>query len=268
MKRFAFIATALLLPAYVGCGGGDNSVADSQSKTNTTQSQPLVVDGVGTEPAQTVGVFLDSLRRGDETAANSVLTSRARAELGKTAYQIQPLGTPDGKYTIGRVGFPYEDKTVALVECQWTEPAAPGEAPIVMDIVCEVHQEADGWRIAGLGVKLDGSEDTLVLDFEDASSLQATIQAATGTPAQTTPATEATGQFQPQQVPNNLTVQPSSLGSLPPLPNSETQPAGYQQTQQPAGYQPTQPAPAGYQPTQPAPAGQLAFPPLNMPVQR
>ncbi len=258
MKNFAGIWTLALLalPLATGCGGGGaesaapedgatgSAPADGQAITQPASGAAQVVaDGVGTEPAQSVAVFLDSLRRGDETAANSVLTSKAQQELAKTAYVIQPLGTPEGKYEIGRVGYPYEEKTVALVECLWTEPAAGDQPEVTMDIVCEVHLESEGWRISGIGVTIPGTEEALVLDFEDADGLQQTIDAATG---QTT----ATGQSSGQQVagqqlaeqpagglrPVGLPAYPEQLGggtgqqtaapqqiALPPLPDAPIQ---------------------------------------------
>jgi hypothetical protein len=148
-----------------------------------------------------------------------VLTALARQELAKTAYQIQPLGTPAGKYKIGRVGFPYAEKTVALVECTWVEPPVEGNAQEVMDIVCEVHQEADGWRISGIGVTIPGSDQALVLDFEDAASLQATIDAATGqtSPSATTPAGTqiATGQIPTGQAAAGPQSAPAGLPAFP-----------------------------------------------------
>lgn len=237
------LLAACFLTANVGCNSPTQSTTADKSTPNATSTaatQPVVIDGVGTEPAQAVAVFLDSLRRGDETAANAVLTARAHAELQKTNYQIQPIGTPEGKYTIGRVGFPYDDKSVALVECQWSEPANGNEPPIVMDIVCEVHHEVQGWRIAGLGVKLDGTEDTLVLDFEDAASLQATIE----------------GVSQPSNTAQVNTLQTSAMqgssfgdNALPTMQLPNNQPANYEQPN--------------------APATQLAYPPINnAPVQR
>ncbi len=226
MKRFFRLASLLSLALVFGCGGGsDNKTV--QNNTGTTKAtaatplKPLVVDGVGTEPAQAVAVFLDSLRRGDENAANGVLTSRAREELQKTAYQIQPLGTPDGKYEIGRVGFPYEEKTVALVECQWTEPAVDGQQPLVMEIICEVHQETEGWRISGLGVKMVGTEDTLVLDFEDAAGLQETLEG-TAKPAQTVNAAVQNTATTQVNTAAQLPVEPTQL-AFPPINNAPLQ---------------------------------------------
>ena len=212
-----------------------------------------MIDGVGTEPAQAVAVFLDSLRRGDETAANGVLTTHAREELQKTAYQIQPLGTPDGKYEIGRVLFPYEEKNVAVVECQWTEPPMDNQPGLVMEIVCEVHLETEGWRISGLGVKMAGTEDILVLDFEDAAALQETLDGTASTSKTASANAQPTTNQQPQNVPAQLTSQTQF--------NAQPQFGTTNELRAPSQF----PAPT-QDPNTPA---QLAFPPLNnAPVQR
>ncbi len=230
MKTSGFTLKSLLLaaaclPFTVGCGGGGSPstppTADStpSAPTQSSLAATIVQDGASTEPAQTVAIFLDSLRKGDEQAANSVLTSLARQELAKSTYVMQPLGTPAGKYQIGRVSFPYADNpTHALVECTWTEPPVDNQPSEAMDIVCEVRQETEGWRISGIGVSIPGTEQTLVLDFENAAKLQATIEAATG---ETTPqpATQvATGQMTATEI------------GLPAFPNgaAETQPASTQ----------------------------------------
>lgn len=183
----SFVLAAISFPFAVGCGGSSAPTASNNSSQAPAAATPapstgtLVEDGASTQPAQTVAIFLDSLRKGDERAANSVLTTLARQELAKSSYIMQPLGTPEGKYSIGRVSFPYADNsTVSLVECTWTEPSVEQQPSESMDIVCEVHQEAEGWRISGIAVTIPGTEQTVVVDFENSASLQATIDAATG----------------------------------------------------------------------------------------
>lgn len=258
MKRLACPAAVLALSAMFGCNSGSNDQTvqngTQTQPTATAPMQPVIVNGVGTEPAQAVAVFLDSLRRGDESAANGVLTSLAREQMQKTNYQIQPLGTPEGKYDIGRVVYPFPEKSVALVECQWAEPTAPGQQPEVTEIVCEAHQEAEGWRISGLVFKIAGTEETLTLDFENASSLQATLEDATATPAQPTQTAQTVG---PGLVAPGL-VAP---GQLPPVTEfPQALPQGF-----PQGI--PQAVPQGLPPQLPPP--QLAFPPINnAPVNR
>lgn len=263
-------SASLSIALLVGCGGGEESIptvpnSDSSGTTasaasngaapaGTLTSTTVVQNGIETDAAQIVAIFLDSLRRGDERAANGVLTDKALQELAKTDYTIQPLGTPEGQYQIGRVGYPYEDKTVALVECTWQEPATATDEAVIMDIVCEVHQEQNGWRIAGIGVTIPGTQEALVLDFENAASLQATIDAATGqtTPAQNTATAQNTAQNTAQttgmpQYPsmNNGPAMNNgqTAGEYPALPGNGMSPAGYP----PAGQGTTQIANPGGQ---------------------
>ncbi len=222
MKKLS--CCGLLVLAAIGCGKSDTNQA-SNTNANTpagsgaaTAPAAIVKDGVGTEPGEVVALFLDSLRRGDETAANGVLTAQAQAELAKTDYVIQPLGTPEGKYKIGRVGFLEGDTTSGLVECLWTEPSpVAGQPPIEMEIVCEVHKEPQGWRISGLAVKMSGTDDAIVLDFENAQSLQQALEGASGQ-AQGAPAQGA-------PVQGTQTVQQAGAGMTPPLPTQPGLPA-------------------------------------------
>ena len=271
-----FVFTAILLPLAIGCGGSDTSTntdtdapgGDAPATSDSGAIAPpaanpatVIAEGVKTAPAQSVAVFLDSLRRGDETAANGVLTAKAREELAKTAYAIQPLGTPEGQYKIGRVGFPYAEKDIALVECTWTEPPVGDEPATTMDIVCEVHQETEGWRISGIGVTLAGTDDALVLDFEDAASLQATIDAATGQAPTTSPQSQ-NGQVQPNLPPAGL----PSGGQMATQTAQQLTPAqSAPQTSPPNPALP--PLPSSNEPS----AGgqtQIALPPNNGPIRR
>lgn len=212
----ALALTTLGLPLLVGCGDAAKTTAPTAQQAapaaaSAENSVTVVSAGAETAPAETVAIFLDSLRKGDERAANGVLTSLARQELAKTDYSIQPLGTPAGQYKIGRVGFPYAEKNIALVECTWTEPATDETPAEVMDIVCEVHQDTEGWRISGIGVTIPGTEQALVLDFENAAALQSTIDAVTGQTA-----TSASGQIaadQPGQAATALPALPAFPGA-------------------------------------------------------
>lgn len=228
--RYCFLLTTLSIPLATGCGGsapatssnnqGSASQTDSLGQSTTTnssaQSDPFAA------AKQSVAVFLDCLRRGDEATANSMLTSKAREELLKTAWVMQPLGTPEGRYTIGRAGYPYADQKVVLVESRWQEPSIPNQPEMAMEIVCELYQEAAGWRIAGIAVTMVGEEESLVIDFEDGAGLQQMLDLANGiSPPANSTQTGATG-AQATQV--NI-----SLPQLPEFPASN----GSQQIAQP-----------------------------------
>ncbi|HBE71567.1 MAG TPA: hypothetical protein DDW52_25775 [Planctomycetaceae bacterium] len=237
------------MPLVTGCGGGGDeapTASTSNPQSSSQAEQPnaqaaapqieIVQNGASQPAAETVAIFLDSLRRGNEEVANGALTKKAREEVAKSSWVMQPLGTPEGRFEIGRVSYTDPTKEVALVECLWQEPAAEGETAVATDIVCEVRQEpGEGWRISGLAISIPDTEDAIVLDFEDSAALKQTLDAATGTPA--TPA------GQPAQTPGQV------AGQLP------TQQLPTQQLPPPAQYAP---------PTQQPAAGnvQTALPPL------
>ncbi len=261
-KSHFCLGTALLtMSLLLGCGGGSDETSEPASTDNATESESeanagtdapsditLVQEGATTAPAQVVAVFLDSLRSGDESAANAVLTTKAREEIAKTSFEMQPIGTPQGQFTIGRVGFLNDNNTVALVESTWTEPQVANEPQTAIDIVCEVHQEVEGWRIGVIAISIPGTEETLVLDFENAAALEATLEAATGqgaaaasasqqtaggntnVPVQGVPAqTVSTQQSAYQQTPQSTLQQPNSAypalpaGNVPQYPAQGTQ---------------------------------------------
>ena len=213
-----FLAATPLLGLCIGCGAsapvatqGDQGTANNSSIADRSQAgfSPTVSAEQGSAPQQSVAIFLDCLRRGDELTANSMLTTKAREELQKTAYAVQPLGTPEGRFEIGRLGFPYPEKNVALVECQWREPATATEPELIMDIVCEVYQESEGWRIAGMAVTVQGEDEALVIDFEDGARLQEMLDIANGQP----PAGQAGQGAQPVQ--QSVQLNPADLPALP-----------------------------------------------------
>lgn len=212
-----------------GCGGNTSSdsgttaasaATENGSQATASSTKPESQQDRTAAPKQTVALFLDSLRRGDEVTANSMLTSKARAELEKTAWVMQPLGTPEGQYNIGRIEFPYPDQALALVECRWIEPATESEPELVMDVVCETYQESDGWRIAGLAVTVADEPEPLVIDFEDGARLQQMLDMAN----ESVPATSSSQVAQPGSAGT-----PPTDGGLPAFPDF---PAGSQSSQE------------------------------------
>ncbi|QDV25366.1 hypothetical protein [Aureliella helgolandensis] len=274
----------LVTPFAVGCGGGDSAntggpataasdstpaVATSAAAGPTAANEnansaaalatafptaTVVTDGAETEASESVAVFLDALRRGNEQAANGVLTQKAREALAASQYGIQPLGTPEGVYKIGRVGFPYaEDQGVALVECTWQEPPVDDQPAEKLDIVCEVRKTVEGWRISSIAFTIPETEQTVFIDFEDTASLESTLASAMGD----APPAGAAGEQLPNQTANE-----SSVG----LPSQSMPPAGNATVNS----FPDFPSPNS-QPSQGSvetPPTQIAMPQFGAPVQR
>ncbi|MCA9127002.1 MAG: hypothetical protein KDB22_07950 [Planctomycetales bacterium] len=279
--RCTLAICALAAPSLIGCGGSSpaptsekeaaTTQPEASSAASPTPQATIVMAGTETDAAQAVHVFLDSLRRGNEEAANGILTSKAREELAKTNWAMQPLGTPDGTYEIGRVGFPYPEKTVALVECLWREPSVPGEPPITMDIVCEVHQESEGWRISMIAVTSPEYAEPIELDFEDAASLTATLEP-TARPQATQPAAQQVSvqvDSQPYQLPQQQFQLPQGPAYNPQAQSPATSPAFGEGTLPPAPAFGNAATNSQYNNSTGPGSTQLALPPLpNAPTQR
>ncbi|MBX3421604.1 MAG: hypothetical protein KF752_08620 [Pirellulaceae bacterium] len=219
------VAAAFLLVVVTGCGGDSKPADGTQgADESTSDTQARISKERNTPQQQTVGIFMDSLRRGDEQTANSMLTSKAREELAKTAYVVQPLGTPEGRFEIGDVGYPYPDKTTALVECLWHEPATASDPALVMEIVCELYQESAGWRIAGMAITVQGDQEPLVIDFENGQYLQQMLDMANGQ----APAAGTNQVAQPTQQTSQYN------NNLPALPNFQNGNNDFQTAQPPA----------------------------------
>ena len=194
-------------PQTVGDGASSSSTPSGTANAGAVAQdagfQPKIVETTESAAQQVVAVFLDSLRKGDEVTANATLTTIARAEIAKTAYTLRPLGTPEGQFKIGRLGFPYQDQNIALVECQWKEPASGTDPEILMDFVFEVHLEQQGWRIAGMAVTEQGESEPLVIDFEDSARLNELQRMMSGAEGQPTAPQAGSGQIaQPGQMQN------------------------------------------------------------------
>ncbi len=268
MKRLA--CSGLLLLAAIGCGGKEagtqtaqtdgaapaNTTATATTSTTTpgsTAPASVVENGASTEAGEVVALFLDGLRRGDEKAANGVLTTLAQESVAKTDFAIDPVGTKDGRYTIGRVVFVDEAKSMGLVECVWSEPSPdPTQPALEMEIVCEVRKEPQGWRISGMMLKAKDKEETFVLDFEDPKSLQAALGG--GEPQSNGAVVQGSGAAGAVPAGATLTSDLGQPGTVA-VPNQFPAPPN---GQQPTGVQPNQFAPPPAQGQAPT---QIAFPP-------
>ncbi len=226
-------AVAALSSVVAGCGGGgaaDSSTETAQSPAATSeptttpaatpQMKVNIVQNGATLPAgETVAIFLDSLRRGNEQAANAVLTLKAREELAKSMFVLQPPGAPEGRFSIGRVTFEEGVTDVALVESTWTDPpTADSPTPVNNEIVCEVRKEDGAWRISGIALEIEGLETPLVLDFEDSAALNAAIAGA-GVEPTGNPQAGATPPAGTQLPPTGTQEQGGVQIALPQFPN-------------------------------------------------
>ncbi len=179
MKRsFKIFAVALLAVGICGCGGGESDEADKTDATSLApapEPQQQVAESVsipGT-PEDAVSDFLNAMQAGDEKVAESMLTTKAREETKKHGLAVQPPGTPDAKYQVGRVEYPEEG--AAYVHCLWSE-THEDQSEETYEVVWVLLGEKEGWRIAGIAMQLVEGSDPTFLNFEDPAEMMETVR--------------------------------------------------------------------------------------------
>lgn len=162
----AFLMTA-------GCGQpAPPAAADSDSpRIGSAESPSTAASSASTAvayatPDAAVSAFLQALRDGDDEVAEALLTPKAREETAKRELTVQPPGTPNATFRIGKVEYLSADKTGAHVNSTWIEQN-PEEGPSSYDIVWALRRQADGWRIAGMATQVNPNEPPVFLNFED-----------------------------------------------------------------------------------------------------
>ncbi len=157
-KTWQLIGIGLLI-GLAGCTGesGTEVTADAKGQKGETSSE----EG----PAAVTSQFLDALKNGDQKVVEGLMTTRAREEMPKHNLIVQPIGTPDAKFEVGRAEFHEKNDDLAYVSTVWKEPNETG-ALESFEVVWVMRKEAAGWRIAGMA--MEGFDQQAVLfNFED-----------------------------------------------------------------------------------------------------
>lgn len=170
-----------------GCGGEGNGspnaedisekVLPSASQASTpatpaTGEQTIAFNS--SRPKEAVSAFLEALRSGDKVTTEALLTEKARRETAAHDLVVEPPGAPGATYSIGDVEPVEGEENSAYVSCIWSEKENNAE----FEVVWILRKEQAGWRIAGMATRLGGTEDPVVLNFEDLSELEQAMREA------------------------------------------------------------------------------------------
>jgi len=171
MKRLFTLTLALGAVVCLGCGQSDPGTPTASAPADSATQTASVTSSGTASAAETVTMFLDRVRRGGETSsAGALLTKRAQSELARIGRSVQPIGTPNAKFTVTRSqAIPGEENSV-LVHSLWTEPLENGEES-QYQVVWAVQREEAGWRISGLAMELESGTDPMVVDFENGARM-------------------------------------------------------------------------------------------------
>lgn len=132
--------------------------------------------GVGsakTEPAKaTVVAFLDAIKRGDDATASGLLTKVARAKTKEMGMSVAPPVPDTAVCKVHTCEMVSESDDLAHVGTTWTDTDADGFRT-EQDVVWVVRLDPEGWRVAGMAVKVFEDMAPLLLNFEDPEDMLA-----------------------------------------------------------------------------------------------
>lgn len=207
MDRFATLSLLTLL-CCVGCGSNSQSTAES---SNQRPSPSVAQPTPQTSPTDVVSQFLDEIRRGGQDShAHHLLTQRAQAELKRIGRTVEPIGSPDARFSVTRAEMLPEENNSALVHSIWMEPNGDGTTSDYQ-VVWAVEQEAGQWRISGLAMEIDPKQSPLIIDFENGEMMARLLAAPDLQPTGAAPAAATPPATAPSGIPSQAAAADPSL---------------------------------------------------------
>jgi hypothetical protein len=166
MERYRrLFGVALLGCLLVGCG--NEQVASTEGGSGAA--------GGNSTPEATVKEFMSAFKNGDDAAAEKLLSQKARQEAERTQKAVSPPGSKTMRYTVGQVEYVTEAKTAAHVACQIIDAEPSGEE-LTYDVVWFLRLEGEGWRVAGVAMKVFPDELPVLYNFEDQDDMDRKMQ--------------------------------------------------------------------------------------------
>lgn len=143
---------ALVACLSAGCGKSDSTPAGAAG----------AADAEG--PRKAVHEFLSAVKAGDDAKAAAMLTPTAREKTKAAGLDVAPPANDTATFKVGDVETVGDG--AAHVACELTD--VDGQAqPHTSKIVWVLRQEPEGWRIAGMAMKVFDDQPPVILNFED-----------------------------------------------------------------------------------------------------
>ncbi|HBJ38291.1 MAG TPA: hypothetical protein DDZ51_26775 [Planctomycetaceae bacterium] len=163
------LSAAFIFSTLTGCGKSDTSsqadLAPAATRPGAIASTTAPLDINAAKDA--VSQFLDAVRRGGDTGgAHALLTKDACAVLEGLGRSVQPIGSPAAKFVVTRSEAVEGHANSALVHSTWSEPTETGTFE-TFQVVWALEWEQKAWKISGLAMELDPTQEPMIIDFED-----------------------------------------------------------------------------------------------------
>ena len=154
MRRCHWFAWAL--PVFIvltGCGKTESGASGELDATTST-------------PEKAVHEFMLAFKTGDDTRAAALLTDKAREEADRTGKAVSPPGSKTMVFHVGDAEYVSDSKDGAHVACKISDTDPEGQTADY-DVLWFLRQEAGGWRVAGVLMKVFDDQPPVLYNFED-----------------------------------------------------------------------------------------------------
>lgn len=153
----SFLAGCAVVSALVlsGCSGGGSGGGTTAAKSGGTESAKA-----------TVVEFLEAIKRGDDNAASSMLTTVARTKTEELGLTVAPPVNPSARYAVKECELIGDAGDLVHVGTVWTDVDEAGQESSE-NIVWVVRLDPEGWRVVGMAMKVFDDMAPLLLNFED-----------------------------------------------------------------------------------------------------
>jgi hypothetical protein len=156
--RAPLLAIGLAVAAAAGCSGQPGGPSTASTSTEAARAA--------------VREFLDAIKRGDDTAARSLLTEIARKKTTEMGLAIAPPVAATASYSIGDCEAVGDTGEIVHVASTWTDTDSDGFTS-VDEVIWAVRLDPEGWRVVGMATKVFEDAPPLLLNFEDPEDMLA-----------------------------------------------------------------------------------------------
>lgn len=121
---------------------------------------------------QAVVTFLEAIKRGDDDAARTMLTTTARAKTEELGISVAPPVNDTATYTVRECEVIGDGGDLVHVATTWTDVDADGFQS-TDNVIWVVRLDPEGWRVVGMAMRVFEDLPPLLLNFEDPEDMLA-----------------------------------------------------------------------------------------------
>jgi hypothetical protein len=121
---------------------------------------------------QAVVTFLEAIKRGDDAAARTMLTTTARAKTEELGISVAPPVNDTATYAVRECEVIGDGGDLVHVATTWTDVDADGFQS-TDNVIWVVRLDPEGWRVVGMAMRVFEDLPPLLLNFEDPEDMLA-----------------------------------------------------------------------------------------------